>query len=215
MPYKDKTKNKEYQREYQKRWRKLNKEKWKSIREKAEQKPERKEYIKKWWKESPKAKEIRKRFNESEKGKKYHRGWIANNEDKVKQKQDKYQYTEKGILNQIKKVETRRIKFKKISGVYYNVPNKELVKLVNERDKVCVYCGDNFSEDKNSNKYRSYDHLDPFKKHSKTNTVKCCISCNSSKREKNVWEWLEIKNYTPSEIIYKLSKKDKKNKLLQ
>ena len=219
MPYKDKEKErlrnkkrretkeyKEYQRKYQRMWRKKNKERVKEIQRKSNSRPERKLYIRKWWKESPKAKEIKRRFQKSEKAKQYQKEWIRKNPDKVKAKQDKYQYTKKGILNQIKKVQNRRIKFKKISGVYYNIPNKKLIEFVDERDKVCIYCGREFSKDKKSRFYRSYDHLDPFKPHSKTNTVKCCISCNSSKGEKNVFEWAESKGYKISKVIYELSK---------
>ncbi len=206
MPYKDLDKRREYNREYQKKWKKENKEKWKEIRKKSEARPERKEYIKKWQRESPKFKETRKRFQQSEKSKQYQREWNKNNEDKIKAKHKKYNNTDKGVLNQIKKVQNRRIKFKEISGVYYNVPNKELVSIVNKRDKVCVYCGDNFSNDKKSKKYRTYDHLDPFKPHSKTNTVKCCGSCNFSKGERNVWIWLKQKGYKPAKIIFELGK---------
>ena len=221
MPYKDKekerernrkrrlTKNyKEYQRKYQYKWREKNKDKWKEIQRKSDSKPERKAYLKKWWKESPKAEIIKKRFKENHPNlqKEYEKEWREKNPDKVKAKQEKYQYTKKGILNQIKKVQNRRIKFKKISGVYYNVPNKKLIELVDERDKVCVYCGRKFSKDNKSRFYRSYDHLDPFKPHSKTNTVRCCISCNSSKGEKNVFEWVKSKGYKISKVIYELSK---------
>lgn len=205
MPHKDKEKHKAYQREYQKRWRKKNKESWKQIRKKHELSKKRIEYRKKWWKESPKAKEIRKRFNASEKGKQYRIEWSKNNMDKVKLKQDKYYKTDKGKLNVIKKVQKRRIKFKEIAGVYYNFPSVELIKIVKKRDKVCVYCGDKFSEDKNSNKYPHYDHVDAFKPHSIKNTVKACCSCNCSKGDKDVWVWLNSKSLTPSKIIYELT----------
>jgi len=206
MPYKDKEKRKRYHTEYMIKYREKNRERIKEINRKSEARPERKEYLRNWWKNSPKAKEIRKRFWNSEKSKKYQRDWNENNKEKNKLKYQKYQYTKKGILNQIKKVQTRRIKFKKISGVYHNIPSKKLIEFVDNRDKKCVYCGCEFIEDPKSNRYRTYDHLDPFKPHSKENTVRCCSSCNSSKGERNVWEWLKIKGFTPSEVIYRLAK---------
>jgi len=204
MPYKEKEKRKEYHRKYMEGWRKKNPKRWKEILKKSEASPKRKEYLRKWWRESPKAKEITRRFKESGKGKGYHREWDKKNPEKVKLKMEKYSKTPKGILNQIKKVQNRRIKFKKIAGVYYNVPNKNLIKIVDGRDKVCVYCGSAFVNDKKSNKYRSYDHLDAFKPHSIHNTVKCCISCNSSKGDKDVWDWLKLKGFSPAKIIYEL-----------
>ncbi len=217
MPYKDKEKEverqskrrktkeyKEYQRKYQKKWREKNKDKWKEIRNKSEQRPERKKYQKDWQKNNPKFKEIRKRFQESKKSKEYQKKWTEENKDKISEKHKRYNKTEKGILNKIKKVQNRRIKFKKVSGVYYNIPTKDLITLVNNRDIRCIYCDCEFSTDYKSKRYGTYDHLDAFMAHSKSNTVKCCGSCNSSKGAKDVLEWLESKNLEPSKIIIEL-----------
>ena len=206
MPHKDLDKRKEYQRKYQEYWRKKNKEKWKEIVKKFQSKSEYKEYQKKWQKDNPKFKIIRKRYFESDKGKKCIETWNKNNPDKLKLKQDKYYKTDKGILNQIIKVQNRRNKFKKINGNYNQRPTKEIIKLIDERDKVCVYCGKQFSNDKSNKKdYRSYDHLNPNKQHSIMNTVKSCASCNSSKIDKEVFTWLKSKGYTPSKIIIDLN----------
>jgi len=217
MPYKDKKKEKlrgerrrrtdeykAYQREYQKKWKEKNKDKWNKIRRKSEERPERKKYLREWQKNSPKFKEIRKRFQESEKSKEYQRKWAEENKGKISEKGKKYNKTEKGILNKIKKVQNRRIKFKKISGVYYNIPTKDLITMVDNRDKHCVYCGCEFSKNYTSKQYGTYDHLNAFKPHSKTNTVKCCGSCNFSKGAKDVLEWLKYKNLKPSNIIINL-----------
>ena len=209
MPYKDLEKRKEYQRKYQRKWRQENKEKWKEIREKSDSREERKEYQRKWQKESPKAKEIKKRFKEKHpnKTKEYSYNYVRNNPEKNKEKMQRYNKTSKGRLNRIKKVQNRRDKFKKIAGVYYNVPTKELIELVDGRDKVCVYCGCEFSEDYKSKQYASYDHLDAFKEHSLDNTVKCCKSCNSSKGDKDVLVWLKEKGIAPQRLILNLLKK--------
>jgi len=217
MPYKDKKKEKErgvnrrkteeykaYQREYQKKWRERNKDGWKKIRRKSEERPERKKYLKEWQRNSPKFKEIRRRFYESKKSKEYQKKWAEEHRDKISEKGKKYNKTEKGILNKIKKVQNRRIKFKKISGVYYNLPTKNLITMVNNRDKRCIYCDCEFSEYHTSIQYGTYDHLNAFKPHSKTNTVRCCSFCNSSKGEKDVLKWLESKKLKPSIVVIRL-----------
>jgi hypothetical protein len=206
MPYKDLTKKREYQKEYQRKWRIKNKIRWKQIIKKSQSKPEYKEYQKNWQNKNPKFKIIRKRYFSSDKGKKCIETWNKNNPDKLKLKQDKYSKTDKGILHQIIKVQNRRTKFRKINGNYNQRPTKELIRFVDERDKVCVYCGKEFSNDKNNKKdYRSYDHLNPNKPHSFTNTVKCCSYCNSSKIDKEVFTWLKSKGYTPSKVIIYLT----------
>ncbi|HJX51000.1 MAG TPA: hypothetical protein VJ438_06065 [Candidatus Nanoarchaeia archaeon] len=208
MPYKDLEKRKKFHREYMIKWKEKNKDKWKKIQKKSESRLERKEYLKKWQKENPKSKEIKKRFfiNHPNIHREYDKKYRMNNLDRVKSKQDKYYKTDKGILNQIKKVQNRRSKFKEITKTYNQRPTKEVITFVNLRDKVCVYCGKEFSLDKTNKKdYRSYDHLNAFKPHSLTNTVKCCGKCNSSKADRDVIEWLKSKGYKPSKIVYELT----------
>ncbi len=208
MPYKDLEKRKEYHRKYIIKWKNKNPDSWKKIQDKSNSRPERKEYLKKWWSENPKADIIRKRFkdNNPKYQTDYCRQWDKENPDKVKLKQDKYSKTPKGVFNQIKKVQNRRNKFKILTKTYNQRPLKELVEIVDKRDVVCVYCHKEFAKDKNNRKdYRSYDHLDAFKPHSITNTVKCCGSCNSSKCDKEVFAWLKSKGYKPTQIIYELT----------
>jgi len=208
MPYKDKDKCREYQKHYQRKWREEHKERIREINKKSESRPERKKYLKKWVVDNPdKVKLSKKKFKESEKGQRYYGKWNKNNPDKVKLKSKKYSQTPKGILNSIKKVQKRRAKFQVLGGNYNQKPLKGLIEFVDKRDKFCVYCGKQFSNDKNNKQdYRTYDHLDAFQPHSKTNTVKCCGYCNSSKGDKNVWLWLKEKNLTPSKVIYELTR---------
>lgn len=196
MPFKDKEKKKEYQRNYQKKWKEENKDRWNQIRKKSDSRPEAKEKKKKWWKESPKAKLIRERFKENNPNAKKEicRRWNKNNPDKVKEKFHKYYLTLKGTVNRLKKNDYKRFK----------INNKEittdLIKLVNYRDKSCVYCRNEF---KNLN-YIEYDHINPFKPFSKFNMVRCCKNCNRSKLNANVFEWCKFKGYTPVSIIFEL-----------
>jgi len=65
-----------------------------------------------------------------------------------------------------------------------------------ERDKVCVYCG--------SDENLSLDHIVPVSKGGETiydNLVVACQSCNSSKHNKNVEEWCQIKNIDMPMVI--------------
>jgi len=210
MPYKDLEKRKQYHNEYMKKWKKQNKDKWKIIQKKSESRPERKEYLKNWWAKSPKAKKIKERFrnNHPKIEKEYNKKYREKNPDKVKEKYERYCKTPKGILNQINKVQTRRKKFKILTKTYNQRPPKSLIKVINARDLVCVYCKKKFSDDKtNKRDYRTYDHLNAFKPHGSNNTVKCCGECNSSKADREVLEWCKSKGFTPAPIIFELLKK--------
>ncbi len=197
MPYKDKDKYREYQKVYQKNWRKENPEKVKEINNKSESRLERKDYIKKWQKENPKFKIIRKRFNDSENGIESRRLWTKNNPEKVKKKYHKYYLTLKGIVNRLKKHDKKRF------GIYNKEITKELIQLVNDRDKSCVYCRKLF----NSNTIE-YDHINPFKPFSKFNMVRCCQTCNRGKLNANVFEWCKFKGYIPDKIVLELFNKN-------
>ncbi len=198
MPYKDPKKSKSYQREYQKRWRETNPQKWKEIIKKSEAKPERKEYVRNWQKTSPKAKSIRKRYRKSEKGKEYDKRWTKENPEKIKAKYARYYNSLKGVVNYLKKKDKKKFK---ISNKEITV---ELIKTVNERDILCVYCKENLSNIK-----AEYDHLNGFKPFSKINLVRCCSICNRSKGSSNVLQWCNFKGYTPLPIVHKLLKEQK------
>ena len=134
MPHKDIETRKSYQRNYQKKWRKENPEKWKKIIDRSETQPKRKAYVINWWKTSPKAKLIRRKYRKSEKGREYDKRWAKENPEKVKAKYVRYYNSLKGIVNYLKKKDKKKFKInnKEIST--------ELIKMVNERDTFCVYC---------------------------------------------------------------------------
>jgi len=196
---------KEYQREYQKKWIIKNPEKWKEIQKKSRNSPKRKEYDAIWQKTSPKAKLIRKRYNESEKGKMYKKEWTLNNPDKIKAKYNRYYNSLKGIVNRLKKNERRKFNFSASTDEI----TIELIEMVNKRYINCVYCRKKLPETQIKRNDIHYDHINPFKPLSKTNTVRCCGSCNHQKSNADVLQWCEFKGYKPSEVVYDLLKKNK------
>ena len=62
-----------------------------------------------------------------------------------------------------------------------------------ERDKVCVYCGIEFSKDSSSRKHKkSWEHIvNDIRINGIDNIALSCISCNASKGAKELEEWLE------------------------
>lgn len=153
-------------------------------------------------------------YRKTDRFKRYQREWSLKNPDKVKERHDRYSKTDKGKLNQIMKVQNRRKKFKAIAGVYYDKPKVKIIRLLNERDKVCVYCHRNFNDDiKRNSLHSSYDHLNAFMPHSEINSVRCCNSCNGSKRDREVLSWCKMKGFKPAKIVYDLLElqKDKKS----
>ena len=76
----------------------------------------------------------------------------------------------------------------------WNIPNW-LEKEVRERDKDCVYCGDEFTSAKVSNKSAaSWEHIiNDSKIITRENIALCCCGCNSSKGQKQISVWLETK----------------------
>ncbi|HLG24209.1 MAG TPA: HNH endonuclease signature motif containing protein [Candidatus Nanoarchaeia archaeon] len=216
MPYKDPEKErqrqkirrrspkyKEYQREYQKKWIIKNSEKWKEIQKKSRDSPKRKRYDAIWQKTSPKAKLIRKKYNESEKGKMYKKEWTLNNPDKIKAKYARYYSSTKGIINHLKKNERKKFRIEPKNITF------ELINVVNQRDKNCVYCGKSLPDKPTNKNDVHYDHLNPFKPFSEINMVRCCGSCNHQKSNADVLQWCEFKGYKPSKIVYDLLKKNK------
>ena len=67
-----------------------------------------------------------------------------------------------------------------------------LEKEVRARDTVCVYCGTQFSPDKESRKsFASWEHIiNDATIITRENIALCCCSCNASKGSKGLSAWL-------------------------
>lgn len=229
MPYKDKKVNAEYHRKYLLNWKKNNNYRfigyYKTYRTLHQDKI--KEYNRKKWDHIKNSRPpvICPICNKEFKGplnKKYcsvkcrDKYWFENKKDNpryillTKQRSKKYYCTPKGKQNQFKKYQKRIAKFK--DGI---IPTKEVIMMVDKRDKVCAYCGKEFAENGRHPNSQSYDHLNSSLPHSEINTVKCCRSCNSSKQDKNILSWMKKKNYSPSKKILQLLKKQESLNALQ
>lgn len=88
-----------------------------------------------------------------------------------------------------------------------NTLTKEELKIIKNRDENCVYCG--------KRKKLTLEHIIPLNKggeNSFNNSVMACLSCNSSKKDKNVFEWCNEQNIEVPKII--LSLLNEQNKIL-
>lgn len=137
---------------------------------------------------------IKNKERDRERKRKYDIEWAKRNPEKAKAKYRRYYHSLKGIRNMLAKHDRRRLGLK--TEITY-----EDIKMVNERDKVCVYCGKDFEGKV------EYDHINPFKPFSKCNIVKTCKSCNKSKSSADVMQWLAHKKYEVSPKIQELYKK--------
>jgi len=121
----------------------------------------------------------------------------------------KHRKTLKGKLSNLKSNERRRKKVLFLTGKSRDQLSLETIKIINERDKVCVYCGKQFDDMIITNR-ETIDHLDCNKPLSESNAVKCCWSCNASKRNipiNKIKEWIKRRGFTPEEIVYELINK--------
>lgn len=174
-------------------------------------KEERKKWDKKYReKNGNKVKESQKKYQDSEGGKKKAKEWRKdnpekilerdrryrkNNPDKGKERGRKYYYTPKGTASMLRKHDARRLGTKKSEFTW------EIVEAINDRDKECVYCGCELSNDFN------YDHINPFKECSKENIVRACANCNKDKSRADMIQWMNFKRYKISQKLLDLYKK--------
>jgi len=77
----------------------------------------------------------------------------------------------------------------------WNIP-ADLAREIRDRDKVCVYCGNEFLSDKESTKASSsWEHIiNDASIITKENICLCCRGCNASKGQKQLSIWLQT-NY--------------------
>ena len=76
----------------------------------------------------------------------------------------------------------------------WNIP-ASLEKEVRERDKVCVYCGNEFlSHNVSTKASASWEHIiNDAKIITRENITLCCRGCNASKGQKQLSVWLQTK----------------------
>ena len=88
----------------------------------------------------------------------------------------------------------------------WNIPSF-LEQEIRQRDKVCVYCGVEFTSVKVSKKTTaSWEHIiNDAKIITRVNIALCCCACNASKGQKKLSIWLQSKyckdkNITPENV---------------
>lgn len=79
---------------------------------------------------------------------------------------------------------------------------KEVEKIIQERDSKCVYCNIEFSNLSRKSK-STWEHIiNDIRINNKDNIALCCCSCNASKGNKKLEDWLESK-YCKDKMITK------------
>jgi len=182
--------------DYHRKWRSDNKDKVKSANDKFSKSEKRKEYLKEY-RETDKFKEYKKDYDEKhrEKAKAYDKKYREANPEKANERRMKYYYTVKGTATMLRKHDARRLGIKNSELTY------QIIEMINERDKVCVYCGCEL------NGNMDHDHINPFKPFSEKNIVRCCSKCNKDKSRSDMVQWMNFKGYKISDKLKELYKK--------
>jgi hypothetical protein len=126
-----------------------------------------------------------------------------------RRKRMKHAKTLKGKLSRLKSNERRRKKIWMLTGKSIEKLDPSFILAIQGRDKVCVYCGKEFNNNIKTDK-ETYDHLNCDEPLSLDNTLRCCLSCNSSKSNvpiEKVLEWIKRKRFIPSPIVMELLNK--------
>lgn len=156
-----------------------------------------------------KKKKFRDYQNKWRRDKKYWLSQYENNKETNLRKATKYRNTDKGKINILRSNEKRRKKNIMLTGKCLDKLKPEFLKIIRERDIVCVYCLKPFNQNIHRKK-ETIDHLNPDEPLSLNNAVRCCWSCNSSKLKTpldKLSEWIERKKFTPSPIVFELLNK--------
>jgi hypothetical protein len=177
---------------------------------------------KRWYNKNGKRTKLE--YNKSRKFKDYQNKWrrdrkywleqYEKNSESHRDKAKRNRKTLKGKLNILKCNQTRRKKIWMLTGKSIEKLEPSFLINIRERDKVYVYCKKDFNESIHTDK-ETFDHLDCDKPLSLDNALRCCWSCNSSKRNvpiDKVTEWIKRKRFNPSPIVIELINKKKKNK---
>lgn len=94
---------------------------------------------------------------------------------------------------------------------------KEIELIVLDRDQNCIYCGITFIDsDVNRKTRRTWEHIiNDIRINGSENIALCCGSCNASKGNKNLVDWLEsnyckVKGITKDSVAFVVKKHLKK-----
>jgi len=104
----------------------------------------------------------------------------------------------------------------------WNIPDW-LEREVKDRDNICVYCRIEFGASKETRKSKAtWEHIvNNAKIINQKNIARCCASCNSSKGNKNLSDWLEsdyckkrgINKDTVAEVVKKVLRTAEEGKI--
>ncbi|GBE19329.1 hypothetical protein BMS3Abin17_00052 [archaeon BMS3Abin17] len=189
-------KTKEEKLEYHRNWRKNNKDKVEAADKKFRKSDKRKKYLREYSK-TEKAKSYKKKWEGEniEKRREYDRRHRKKNPERVNANYKKYYYTPKGTATMLRKHDARRLGIKKSKLTW------QIIEMINNRDKVCVYCGCEL------NGNVEYDHINSFAPFCKSNIVRACKKCNKEKSSADMIQWMKFKGYKISEKLQNLYKK--------
>lgn len=129
-----------------------------------------------------------KRYNQSEKGKQTHRSYYNQNRDRFNQASRYYSTSERG--RNVKLLSNHRRKSSRLSNHSASYTLDQVQNLKELFNNQCAYC------EKNS--LLTLDHFVPFSKGGPDclgNLIPACLSCNSSKRDRNPEEWYKSQGF--------------------
>jgi len=129
-----------------------------------------------------------KRYNQSEKGKETKRNYCNQNRDRINRTNRRYSTSERG--RKVKLLANHRREAARLNNhsVFYTLQQVESVK--DFFNNQCAYCGKKSS--------LTLDHFVPSSKGGPDclgNLVPACLSCNSSKQDKNPEEWYKSQRF--------------------
>jgi hypothetical protein len=156
-------------------------------------------------------KKFRDYQNKWRRDKKYWREQYEKHPECHREKSTRFRKTINGKIATIRSNEKRRKKIFILTGKKLERLDEVFLQKIRERDLVCVYCKKEFDNSIYIHK-ETIDHLHCNEPLSENNAVRCCWSCNSSKRNiplEKIPEWIIRKKFNPSPIVMKLIKKQK------
>lgn len=199
-------------KECQKLERKSKKEYMANYREKHKEKHKEycKEYGKKNWKENKEViKEKHKKHYEANKDVilAKNRASYHNNIDKERERSHKYSISEAGKESSRRRHHSRKAKEKRVKNGF-TLSDWNTVK--EHFNHCCAYCG-------KESKRLTQDHFVAVSKgggYTKDNIIPACLSCNSSKRDNDFYEWYKKKPFYNQQRVDKIEEFLVKNKAL-